>query len=120
MCIFFIKPDLMNIWAFQRCLTPVSKCVPPVGGLVGATAQVNGELSDVCVGARQHRQQLHEVHGPHVTVGAAVRPLLQAEFCDWGLKLGGQRYGYDRRSLRKEESEMKKSYSWRNNYNLNV
>lgn len=109
----------MNIWAFKRCLTQASKCAPPVGRLVGATAQVNGELSDMRVGARQHGQQLHEVHSPHVTVGAAVRPLLQAEFCDRGLKFGGQRYGHNRRSLRKEESEMKKSYSWRDNYNLN-
>ena len=50
----------------------VLNCVTPVGGLVGATAEVNGELSDMCVGARQHGEQLHEVHGPHVAVGTPM------------------------------------------------
>lgn len=76
---------------------------PPVGRLVGAAAQVDGELSNVRVGARQHRQQLHEVHGPDVALGAAVRALLQAELGDGGLQLGGQRDGHDRRSLREEK-----------------
>lgn len=56
--------------------------VTPVGRLVGATAQVDGELSNMCVGARQHREQLHEVHGPHVTADTAMWPLLHAELGD--------------------------------------
>ena len=63
---------------------------PPVGGLVGATAQVDGELGHVCVGARQHWQQLHEVQRPHVAVETPVGPLLQAELGNRGLELGGQ------------------------------
>lgn len=50
----------------------VLKCVTPVGRLVGATAKVDGELSHVCVGARQHREQLHEVHGPYMAVGTTM------------------------------------------------
>lgn len=50
----------------------VLKCVTPVGRLVGATAKVDGELSNMCVGARQHREQLHEVHCPYMAVGTTV------------------------------------------------
>lgn len=55
------------------------------------------------VGAWQHRQQLHKVHGPDVALSAAVRALLQAELGDTGLQLGGQRNGHDRWSLREEK-----------------
>lgn len=54
----------------------------PVGRLVGATAQVDGELSNMCLCAREHREKLHEVHGPHVTVGPSMWPLLQAKLGD--------------------------------------
>lgn len=50
----------------------VLKCVTPVGRLVGATAEVDGELSDMCVSARQHRKQLHEVYGPYMAVGTPM------------------------------------------------
>lgn len=51
---------------------PVLKCVTPVSRLIGATAEVDGELSNMCVCARQHREQLHEVHGPDMTVGTSM------------------------------------------------
>lgn len=73
---------------------PLSGCeierATPVGGLVGTAAQIDGKLSEVSVCARQHGEQLHEVHGPHVTLGPAVGLLLQAEFGHRCLELSGQ------------------------------
>lgn len=76
----------------ETLANPVFKCVTPVGRLVGAAAEVDGELSNMCVCARQHREQLHEVQGPDMTVGTSMCPLLQAELGDRCLQLSGQRY----------------------------
>lgn len=48
----------------------------PVCRLVGAAAQVNGELSHVSPSTGQHRQQLQKVHSPDVAPGSAMFPLL--------------------------------------------
>lgn len=95
--------DQAPLWLLYSART----CVIPVGRLVGATAEVDGELSNMCVRARQHREQLHEIHGPHMTVSASVGPLLQAELCDRCLQLRWQRDGYDRRSLRKRMEKIR-------------
>lgn len=67
------------------------KCVTPVGRLVRTTAQIDGKLSKMSVCAGQHREQLHEVHGPHVMVWPTVWTLLQAELGHWCLEISGQR-----------------------------
>lgn len=62
----------MDVFSHKSTAEPSFNCITPVGRLVGAAAKVDGELSNMCVGARQHGEQLHEVHGPHVTVGPAM------------------------------------------------
>lgn len=51
---------------------PVQYRVTPVGRLVGATAQVDGELGDMRVRARKHWQQLHEVHRPNMAFSTTM------------------------------------------------
>lgn len=66
---------LLGLWGYfpnKALPSLVLIGVTPVGRLVGAAAEVDGELGDVRVGAGQHRQQLHEVHGPYMPVGTAV------------------------------------------------
>lgn len=48
----------------------------PVGRLIGSTPEVDWELHQVSVCSRQHRQQLHEVHSPNVTVRSTMKLLL--------------------------------------------
>lgn len=71
----------------------------PVGWLVGAAAQVDGELGHVRVGAGQQGQQLHKIHSPDVAVRATMHALLQAEACHRGLQTWGQGHRHHRGGL---------------------
>lgn len=79
-----------GVWVKERA---------PVGRLIRATPEVDGELHQVCVGAGQHRQQLQEVQSPNVTVRPAVNLLFQTKLSGRSLQLCGQTDGDYCRSL---------------------